>query len=664
MVERSIKKKILIVDDIPENIRILMEILKDDYVVVAAINGEKALKMATTDPVPDVILLDIMMPGMDGYEVCTRLKADQKTRAIPVIFVTAKSEAKDEIKGLSLGAVDYITKPISPPRVEARVKSHLALSGAQKKLKEQNKELIEAAKLKEDVDNIVRHDLKSPLNSIIGLPQMMLENKSLGPENTESLKMIEESGYRMLNMINLSLDLFKMERGMYRFQPAPVDIVKLVAKIVTENQSLAVAKRIKVKTMVQGQSEGESATFDVYGEELLCYSMLANLVKNAMEASPEDETVSILLQGNEQGHIRIHNRAVVPDDIRDTFFEKYATSGKAGGTGLGTYSAKLIAETQGGQIQMVTSQTEGTTVSVILPLAGADDRIAIEGDRPDRISAQAQKKAQIKRPLHVLLVDDDEDNQKILTRQLAHPQITLTSAGNGREALEKIKSMDYDVVFMDMEMPVMDGLTAARRIREWEQGRIQVSGVSVQESNKSEDLTPIVAMTAHDDEKTKNRCREAGFTDYVVKPAHSATLWGILAGICNPVTEIESGPKTIPIEDIETTAAPTRDDWDENSYIVAIDADLEDLIPSFLDNKMADAAKMRQAFQDNDLETVRRISHKLKGSLNMYGFGAMSDLCADIEVAAKMQKGTAIEANLDRLETYFDKIEISYTANP
>ena len=655
MVERSIKKKILIVDDIPENIRILMEILKDDYVVVAAINGEKALKMATSDPVPDVILLDIMMPGMDGYEVCRRLKADQKARAIPVIFVTAKSEAKDEIKGLSLGAVDYITKPISPPRVEARIKSHLALRGAQKKLEEQNKELIEAAKLKEDVDNIVRHDLKAPLSSIIGLPQMLLENKTLGPENEEFLKMIEESGYRMLNMINLSLDLFKMERGMYRFQPVQVDMVKLVAKIVAENQGLAEAKRIKIKTMVQGQSEGGSATFDVLGEELLCYSMLANLVKNTMEASPEGEPVSIFLEGNEQGHIHIHNQGIVPNDIRDTFFGKYATCGKSGGTGLGTYSAKLIAETQGGEIRMVTSQTEGTTVSVILPLAGAGDPIAIEGDRPDRISVQAQRKAEIQRPLHVLLVDDDDDNQRILTRQLAHSQISLASAGNGREALEKMKSMDYDVVFMDMEMPVMDGLTAARSIRKWEQatGKRQQAARHI----------PIVAMTAHDDEKTKNRCREAGFTDYVVKPADSATLWGILAGICNPAAEIEPGPKTVPNEDTETAAAPKPADWSE-SYIVAIDADLEDLIPSFLDNKIADTAKMRQALKDKEFETVRRISHKLKGSLNMYGFGAMSDLCADIEAAATMQKAAAIEANLDRLETYFDKIEISYAANP
>ncbi len=127
MVEVGRKPKVLIVDDTPENIQVLMETLKDQYTIVAAINGEKALKMAMAEPSPDLILLDIMMPGMDGYEVCRRLKADEKVRDIPIIFVTAKTEVEDETLGFELGAVDYITKPFSIPVVKARVKAHLDL---------------------------------------------------------------------------------------------------------------------------------------------------------------------------------------------------------------------------------------------------------------------------------------------------------------------------------------------------------------------------------------------------------------------------------------------------------------------------------------------------------------------------------------------------------
>ena len=118
---------ILVVDDTPSNISVLIEILRDDYRVLAAINGEQALKIARGDPPPDLILLDVMMPEMSGHEVCQRLKAESSTRKIPVIFVTAMNQVEDEAKGFELGAVDYITKPVSPPIVTARVKTHLAL---------------------------------------------------------------------------------------------------------------------------------------------------------------------------------------------------------------------------------------------------------------------------------------------------------------------------------------------------------------------------------------------------------------------------------------------------------------------------------------------------------------------------------------------------------
>ena len=121
------KATVLVVDDTPDNLTLMSGLLRDDYRVKVANNGERALKFAQADDAPDLILLDIMMPGMDGYEVCGRLKADPATRNIPVIFLTAKSDVEDEKKGLDLGAVDYITKPISPPIVMARVRAQLAL---------------------------------------------------------------------------------------------------------------------------------------------------------------------------------------------------------------------------------------------------------------------------------------------------------------------------------------------------------------------------------------------------------------------------------------------------------------------------------------------------------------------------------------------------------
>lgn len=145
------QKKVLIVDDTTENIYILMEILKDQYDVSVAINGEKALKIAAMDPSIDLILLDIMMPEMDGYEVFVELKANGKTANIPVIFVTALTAVENEAKGLELGAVDYITKPFNPALVRSRVKNHLELKNYRDKLEEMVREKTKELMITRDV---------------------------------------------------------------------------------------------------------------------------------------------------------------------------------------------------------------------------------------------------------------------------------------------------------------------------------------------------------------------------------------------------------------------------------------------------------------------------------------------------------------------------------
>ena len=135
------KKKLLIVDDVAENLDILVALLKDEYMIAAARNGKRALELAEKN-LPDLILLDIVMPDMDGYTVCHKLKERESTKNIPVIFITAVSEAMDEAKSFSLGSVDYIAKPFSPLTVKARVRTHLALAAAQNKLEQKNAALV------------------------------------------------------------------------------------------------------------------------------------------------------------------------------------------------------------------------------------------------------------------------------------------------------------------------------------------------------------------------------------------------------------------------------------------------------------------------------------------------------------------------------------------
>ncbi len=186
---------ILLVDDERSNISILNKILKDDYEIKVAMNGHQALERAISDPIPDIILLDIQMPDMDGYAVCEKFKSDPITKEIPVIFITALTQEESEEKGLVLGAVDYITKPLRPPIILARVKTHIRLKLALETLTGRNSELEETLALRETIEQISRHDLKTPLNGIFGVTQILsddpyiLENykEMIGPARKKCL---------------------------------------------------------------------------------------------------------------------------------------------------------------------------------------------------------------------------------------------------------------------------------------------------------------------------------------------------------------------------------------------------------------------------------------------------------------------------------------------
>lgn len=366
MTEES-KRTILVVDDVPDNLAILDGILRHTYRVKAATDGEAALSIARGDRPPDLVLLDVMMPGMDGFEVCRRLKQDPATAKIPVIFVTAKDDASDESTGFAAGAVDYIVKPVNPHLVRARVKAQLELKQAQEELESQNEVLRENARLREEVEAINRHDLKNPLMIVMSVPRVILAEASLTEGQQKLLRMVDEAGRRMLEMVNRTIDLFKMERGTYALQPVAVDALPIVAQIVTSLAGLLQEKDLTCEIAVNGSALRAVDSFTVKGENLLIYSLLANLLKNAAEASPRGERITVRLEQGQSASVAIHNRGAIPESIRARFFEKFATAGKQGGTGLGAYSAKLIARTLCGSIGVETSEQSGTTVTVTLP---------------------------------------------------------------------------------------------------------------------------------------------------------------------------------------------------------------------------------------------------------------------------------------------------------
>ncbi len=359
-------QRILIVDDSSSDLKMLANVLRDEFAVSLASSGREALELAVREP-PDLLLLDILMPDMDGFAVLDAWLAQEVTRGIPVIFLTVLEAVEDKIRGLAAGAVDYITKPFEPLEVKARVRVHLALRRALRQLEEQNEELRRAARLREEVEAIARHDLKNPLHTILCATDLVPLHGPLTPEQREDLATVQRAAVTILDIINRYFDLFRIEHGLYRFEPVEVDLVAVARRVVKDINGLFQQKGLRIDLRFRDAPLAEDDRLFVRGEETLCYSLLANLVKNAMEASPPNALILIAFD-EEEGRptVRITNEGEVPEEMRPRFFAKFATAGKEHGTGLGTYSARRIAELLGGSVELLTDVPGRTTVRVQL----------------------------------------------------------------------------------------------------------------------------------------------------------------------------------------------------------------------------------------------------------------------------------------------------------
>ena len=382
----SDRRTILVVDDSPDDIAILNEVLKIDYRVQAATGQEAAARLARAIPQPDLILLDVVMPGMDGYQFCRGLKSDPATRSIPVIFVTSRGAPESEAAGFEAGGVDYMSKPVNPQLVRARVRTHVELKAARDELERKNEILRENGRLREEVEAINRHDLRNPLMVIMTVPGLLLEDHNLTADQRDMLRDVEVAGRTMLEMINRTVDLFKMEQGTYVVRPEPVNVLQLVGQSLSALRPLITEKGLTVDIKVRGASPSPGDALPVRGEPLLVFSMLANLLKNAVEASPSGGKISVSLRAGSpaegtpqegapakgapaegtRAEISIHNGGTIPAAIRERFLQKFATAGKKHGTGIGAYSARLMARTLGGDIFFDSSEEKGTTITVRL----------------------------------------------------------------------------------------------------------------------------------------------------------------------------------------------------------------------------------------------------------------------------------------------------------
>ncbi|NJO15231.1 MAG: hybrid sensor histidine kinase/response regulator [Thioploca sp.] len=376
-VTTSVLKTLLIVDDIPDNINMLLEFLtQSGFKVLVAKEGPAAIRKAEYAQ-PDLIMLDVMMPGMDGFEVCKILKRKQETREIPIIFMTALSDTLDKVKGFSLGAVDYITKPIQHEEVLARISTHLKLRHLQQQLETELKirqeYAIELEKRNTELNTFARtvaHDLKNPLHGIVNLSGLLLDqcatNTVLEDEAINYLQLIEQAGQEMFNTIEALLLLAGLSHQ-NTIQTQPIDMASVISRVV-EKRLVYMLRDFQAQISL-AETWPVAKGYAPWVEEVW-----ANYLSNALKygGQPPQLELGADVQANRMIRFWIHdNGPGLSLEAQAKLFTPFTRlhQTRVEGHGLGLSIVQQIIEKLGGQVGVDSVEGQGSTFYFMLPAA-------------------------------------------------------------------------------------------------------------------------------------------------------------------------------------------------------------------------------------------------------------------------------------------------------
>jgi len=524
MANTNEKYKILIVDDTVENIQILSEIL-GDYKKNIATSGKIALEIANADPKPDIILLDIMMPNMDGYEVCEELKNNPETKDIPVIFITASNQIEDEIKGFEVGAVDFLTKPVSPPKVISRVKTHLAMSDYRKQLENVNEilgervrertieleisrdEAEESSRIKSHFLTLVNHELQTPMVGILGFSEI-IKNEC----QDESLKgfanSLYESSERLSHTLTSILNLSRLESNTKFIDSRSFNPEERISQLLEMHRMSADIKGINISINSNMNSEL------IYTDLIKFDIIFNNLVGNAIKYTNEGEVkINLYATGNEhisELKVTIEDTGIgISEDKQDVIFEEFRQADERlkrnfEGVGLGLSIVKKYVQNLKGNIELESKVGKGSTFTVTIPSYKTIKDTAVESISNNKIENSSIPKEKI----HLLLVEDDETS--ILVHQYFLEKFCeISIAKTSDEAIGFSQSKKFDSILMDIKLSSGESsIEIAKAIR-----KIELNT-----------LTPMIAFIPFELEDDKELLIETGFNDFLVKPAANNIL--------------------------------------------------------------------------------------------------------------------------------------------
>jgi len=514
---------ILIVDDNPNNLFTLRALLKrlNDCEIVDANSGEEALARAVERDV-HLILLDVQMPGMDGFETARHLQMTERTRNIPIIFITAVFKADEFVRrGYAIGAVDYLTKPIDDNLLLNRIHLYQRLYEHERSLTEtietlrRNEMALSAAMNAAEAANRAKsvflanmsHELRTPLNAIIGFAQLMERDSSLGEVHRRELATINRSGWHLLSLINDVLEITRIEAGRTTTQKEPFDLNDALATIEEMIRIRADTKRLAFTV----ERHGELPPY-VLGDANHLRQVLINLLGNAVKYTDHGQVSLHLHAEGERIRFEVTDtgHGISPADqgrLFQAFYQTEAGITKGEGTGLGLTISREFVRLMGGELGVASKPGKGSTFSFTLPLPSSS--APATPARHGRVLGLEAGQTSYR----ILVAEDHPDNLEVITRLLESVGFEVRAAENGLKAVEAFEAWRPHFIWMDMRMPVMDGYEAARRIRALPGGR-EVRIAALTSSAFREDRDAILAV---------------GCDELVRKPIEEERLFEVMA---------------------------------------------------------------------------------------------------------------------------------------